>query len=125
MTVAQSKAVKGSVKLKKGEKLELAVILRTTPRSEARKRSEDANLTGKQKKRQSRKEEREKARAAKRAAEEKKRAEWERSVRVEKPKTSSRYASYNAASAASSEKTEAKSGAKSESKSVPEPGDGE
>lgn len=126
ITVAQVKPVKGSVKLKRGQKLEIEVVVRTTPRSEARKRSEEANLTPKQKKRLLRREAREKARAAKRAEEEKKRKAWEDSVKVEKPKTSSRYAFYNTGKTTSRESSKASKPAstgRSASKSIPDDGE--
>ncbi|MBR2374264.1 MAG: hypothetical protein IKA87_08565 [Lentisphaeria bacterium] len=122
MTVAQTKSVKGTAKLKKGQKLELEVSLRNTPRSESRKRSEEANMTDKQKKRLARKEAREKARASRRAEEEKKRMEWEKSVKVEKPRTSSRYAMFQKSQSSAASKS--KSVPEPQSKSVPENNDG-
>lgn len=72
-TFSRSKALKGNVKMKKGEKLILEISLRATPQREARKLSDAPSLSKREKERLKRSEEREKARAAERAKEEEKR----------------------------------------------------
>jgi len=66
ISVAKSQAVKGSVKVKKGDNLVIELSLRLTPREEARKLSDTAGLSAEEKERLKRREEREKERQAER-----------------------------------------------------------
>ena len=66
ISVAKSQAVKGTVQAKRGDKLEIELSLRLTPREEARKLSDTAGLSEEQKERLKRREEREKERLAER-----------------------------------------------------------
>lgn len=82
-TLSRPKALPGSVKLKRNEKLTLEVTLRSTPKKEARKRQAEGSMSKRQKERAKREEAKEKARAEEEAREKKEReavAEANRSV---------------------------------------------
>ena len=66
ISVAKSQAIKGTVQAKRGDKLEIELSLRLTPREEARKLSDTAGLSEEAKERLKRREEREKERLAER-----------------------------------------------------------
>ena len=70
-TLSRPKAVKGSVKLKKGAKLIIEVTLRSTPKKEAKKRSAEGTMSKRQKERLKREEAKDKARKAEAEREEK------------------------------------------------------
>lgn len=72
-TLSRPKPVKGSVKLKKGDKLTMEVTLRSTPKKEAKKRSAEGSMSKRQKERMKREEAKEKERAAAAARAEKER----------------------------------------------------
>ena len=74
-TLSRPKAVKGSVKVKKGDTLKLELSLRSTPRKEARKREAESSMSKRQKERLKREEEKDKQRALEREKEEKLRKE--------------------------------------------------
>ena len=74
-TLSRPKAVKGSVKVKKGDTLKLELSLRSTPRKEARKREAEGSMSKRQKERMKREEAKDKQRALEREKEEKSRKE--------------------------------------------------
>lgn len=72
-TISRPKALKGSVKVKKGDTLTIEFTLRATPRKEAKKRDAEGTMSERQKERLKREEDKDKARAQEREKEEKSR----------------------------------------------------
>ena len=72
-TVGPRKALKGSVKVRKGDTLKVEMIVRATSRDEVKKRSAEGSMTERQKARMQKEAEKEKIRAAEREKAEKER----------------------------------------------------
>ena len=124
-TLSRPKALPGTIKLKKKDKLTVEITVRSTPKKEAKKRQAESSMSKRQKERAKRKEAREKARAEEEAREKKEReAIAEANRNIAEKRLGIRRSSKNSAGAPAQKKAEPQN-ADSGENAPAETGDGE